>query len=184
MWLVCGLGNPSIKYDLTRHNLGFDSINSLEKFYDFQAVKKDKDVELYKGEIEGEICLLCKPLNYMNLSGPPISNVINFFKISQSKVIIIHDDLDLVVGKVKIKIGGGNGGHNGLLSIDNSISKNYKRIRIGIGHPGEKKMVSSYVLKKFSKEDRKQIDKKISLITKNFSLIFNNDSLFLNKLTS
>ena len=90
----------------------------------------------------------------MNLSGPPIGKMINFYKIPISKIIIIHDDLDLLLGKIKIKIGGGNGGHNGLLSIDKTIGKNYKRLRVGIGHPGIKEMVSSYVLEKFTKKMR------------------------------
>ena len=108
----------------------------------------------------------------MNVSGSPIREIVNFFKIPKSKILIIHDDLDLVVGKVKIKIGGGNGGHNGLSSIDQTIGKNYKRLRIGIGHPGSKDLVSSYVLKKFNKADRKIIEKIIELLTESFSLIF------------
>ncbi|SVB85717.1 uncharacterized protein METZ01_LOCUS238571, partial [marine metagenome] len=94
----------------------------------------------------------------MNLSGPIIGELINFYKIPESKIIIIHDDLDLALGKIKIKTGGGNGGHNGLRSIDKTIGKNYKRLRIGIGHPGFKELVSSYVLDKFTSEDRKIID--------------------------
>ena len=141
-------------------------------------------LELYKGILDQEECLFCKPLTYMNRSGPPISKLINFYKISKSKIIIIHDDLDLSIDKIKIKIGGRNGGHNGLLSIDEAIGNNYKRLRIGIGHPGIKEMVSSYVLEKFSNQDRKLIDKKITLLTKHFSLIFNDHELLLNKLTS
>ena len=147
-------------------------------------IKKDKNVELFKGVIGKEKCLLCKPLTYMNRSGPPISKLINFYKISKSKIIIIHDDLDLAVNKIKIKTGGGNGGHNGLLSIDEAIGNNYKRLRIGIGHPGIKEMVSSYVLEKFSHQDRELIDKKITLLTKHFSLIFEDDGLFLTKIAS
>ena len=120
----------------------------------------------------------------MNLSGQPIAEIVNFFKIPKSKIIIIHDDLNLKLGKIKIKVGGGNGGHNGLVNIDEMIGKNYKRLRVGIGHPGSKNFVSSYVLDKFSFEDRKIIDKKIYLITKFFSLIFENDSLFLTRTTS
>ena len=184
MWLICGLGNPDKRYQLTRHNLGFDLVDSLVNFYNFNLLKKDKKIELFKGIIDQKECLLCKPLTYMNLSGPPIYSVINFYKIQKSKIIIIHDDIDLAVDKVKIKTGGGNGGHNGLISIDRSIGQNYKRVRIGIGHPGIKEMVSSYVLEKFSVQDRSLIDKKITLVTKNFSFIFKENGLFLNKIAS
>ena len=108
----------------------------------------------------------------MNLSGQVIGEVTKFYKIPCSKILIIHDDLDLIVGIVKIKIGGGNGGHNGLLSIDRTINRNYKRLRIGIGHPGSKEQVSSYVLKKFNKVDRKIIDRIIELLNELFTLIF------------
>ena len=184
MWFICGLGNPDIKYQYTRHNLGFNLIDALVEYYNFNLIKKDKELELYKGILDQKNCLLCKPLTYMNKSGPPISKIKNFYKISKSKLIIIHDDLDLSVNKIKIKTGGGNGGHNGLLSVDESIGNNYKRLRIGIGHPGMKEMVSAYVLEKFSNQDRQLIDKKIKLLTKHFSLIFEDDRLFLTKIAS
>ena len=119
----------------------------------------------------------------MNISGSPIREIASFYKIPKSKILVIHDDLDLVLGKVKIKIGGGNAGHNGLSSIDQTIGKNYKRLRIGIGHPGSKYLVSSYVLKKFDKADRNIIEKIIQLLTKSFSLIFDNKELLLTKLS-
>ena len=184
MWLLCGLGNPDKKHQSTRHNLGFDLIESLANLYSVSLVKKEKKIKLFKGQINQEECLLCKPLTYMNLSGPPIGKLMNFYKIPISNLIIIHDDLDLEISKVKIKTGGGNGGHNGLQSIDETIGKNYKRLRIGIGHPGLKEMVSSYVLEKFSNQDRKLIDNKIVKLTKNFPLIFEDNVLFLTKITS
>ena len=184
MWFICGLGNPDKRYQHTRHNLGFDLVDSLVNYYSFSLIKKDKKIEVYKGLLQEKECLLCKPLTYMNNSGPPINKIKNFYKILESKIIIIHDDLDLAVNKIKIKTGGGNGGHNGLSSIDESIGNNYKRLRVGIGHPGIKEMVSSYVLEKFSIQDRELIDKKIALLTKHFSLIFEDDSLFLNKIAS
>jgi len=184
MRFICGLGNPEKKYQYTRHNLGFDIINSLVKYYNFNLIKKDKSAELYKGTLGEEECLLCKPLTYMNLSGQPISKLVNFYKITKSKIIIIHDDLDITLNKIKIKVGGGNAGHNGLVSIDGAIGNNYKRLRFGIGHPGIKEMVSSYVLEKFSNQDRELVDKKIAIITENFSLIFEGDGLFLTKIAS
>jgi len=184
MWFLCGLGNPGKKYKLTRHNLGFDVLDSLVDFYDFKLLKKDKDAEIFKGFIGENECLLCKPQKYMNLSGVPIRKIINFYKIPNTQSIIIHDDLDLEVSKIKIKIGGGNGGHNGLLSIDEAIGKNYKRLRIGIGHPGIKEMVASYVLEKFSNQDRELINKKITLLTKHFALMFEDSALFLTRIAS
>ena len=158
MWLICGLGNPGKKYQNTRHNVGFDLVDAIIKKYNFKLDKKDKTKEIYKGSIKKINCLFCKPQTYMNLSGPLIKEIISYYKIPNSKILILHDDIDLKVGKVKIKIGGGNGGHNGLLSIDKNIESNYKRLRVGIGRPNFKSLVSTYVLKKFNKEDRKLID--------------------------
>ena len=184
MWLICGLGNPEKKYNLSRHNLGFEIIDLLVSEYNFELIKKNKSNKIYKGKFQNTICLLCKPLTYMNNSGVPINELINFYKVSNSKIIIIHDDLDLKVGKIKLKFGGGNGGHNGLLSIDNNIGKDYKRVRIGIGRPSSRDLVSKYVLKKFNKDDRIIINKKINLLVKYFDLIFDNDSLLLTKIAS
>ena len=182
MWFIGGLGNPDSVHNLTRHNLGFDVADSLVNYYKFKVLKKDKNKELYQGYINHEKCFICKPLNYINLSGPVVSEIIKFYKIPRQKIVIIHDDIDLIVGKIKTKIGGGNGGHNGLASIDESIGVNYKRIRIGVGHPGSKELVSKYVLKKFLKEERNIIDKKIDLLTKYFSLVFENEGLLLTKI--
>ena len=182
MWFIAGLGNPDSIHKLTRHNLGFDVADSLINYYKFKVLKKDKKKELYQGHIDNEKCIICKPLNYINLSGPVVSEIIKFYKIPKQKIVIIHDDIDLIVGKIKTKIGGGNGGHNGLASIDESIGVKYKRIRIGVGHPGSKELVSKYVLKKFLKDERNIIDKKIDLLTKYFSLVFENEGLLLTKI--
>ena len=184
MWFICGLGNPEDKYKNTRHNLGFDVVESLMKYNDFNLLKKDNNSILNRGVINKEKCLICMPLTYMNLSGPLIMKLTSFYKIPIEKIIVIHDDLDLKVGKIKIKVGGGNAGHNGLASIDRSIGKNYKRIRFGIGHPGSKELVSKYVLEKFLTNERDIINLKIKLLTKHFSLIFNDDNLFLTKLAT
>ena len=184
MWFVSGLGNPEKKYQNTRHNIGFDFVDSIVDKYNFKLNKKDKLKEIFRGKIADKNYIFCKPLTYMNLSGPVIEKVVNFYKIPKSKILIIHDDIDLTVSKVKIKIGGGNGGHNGLSSIDQTIGTNYKRLRIGIGHPGSKDLVSSYVLDKFNKIDRKIIDRIIKFLTQKFTLIFENDRLILTKLAS
>ena len=182
MFLICGLGNPGKKYFKTRHNIGFVLIEKLISNYNFVTVKKDKKKELYKGYIGKKKCILIKPLTFMNLSGSVVLENLNFYKIKNSNLYVIHDDLDLKTAKIKIKIGGGNGGHNGLESIDNYIGKKYNRIRIGIDHPGNKNLVSSYVLNKFSKIEKILIDNKLDIVTKYFKLIFSNSNLFLTRI--
>ena len=182
MFLICGLGNPGKEYINTRHNIGFNLIDKLASFYYFDPFKKDTKKEILKGIINNNSCLLMKPLNFMNLSGQPIREVMNFYKIEKNKIFIIHDDLDLELGKVKIKFGGGNGGHNGLSNIDEIIGNDYYRIRVGIDHPGMKHLVSNYVLNKFNKDEIKKIDNQLDNIAKNFEILLNDTSLFLTKL--
>ena len=184
MWLICGLGNPGKKYKNTRHNVGFDFVDAIVKKKDFKLIKKNKSREIYKGLIKRKACLLCKPLVFMNLSGSSIQEIINFYKILKSNIMVVHDDLDLPIGKIKTKLGGGNGGHNGLLSIDQAIGVTYNRLRIGIGHPGLKELVNKYVLEKFEKNEKEIINKVIELSIKDIHLLFNNKSLFLTKIAS
>ena len=137
---------------------------------------------MLKGEINHQSCLLMKPLNFMNLSGQPIQEIVNFYKINKKKIYIIHDDLDLELGKIKLKFGGGNGGHNGLSNIDEMISNNYNRIRIGISHPGAKNLVSNYVLNKFTNDEMSLIETKLDKVTENFNTLLDDQVLFLTKL--
>jgi len=182
MFLICGLGNPGKKYFKTRHNIGFVLIEKLISNYNFVTVKKNKKKELYKGYIGKKKCILIKPLTFMNLSGSVVLETLNFYKINNSSLYVIHDDLDLKTAKIKIKIGGGNGGHNGLESIDNYIGNKYHRIRIGIDHPGDKDLVSSYVLNNFSKIEKILIYKKLDIVAEYFKLIFSNNNLFLTRI--
>ena len=184
MWLFCGLGNPGKKYEKTRHNIGFILADSLVKNYKLNLIKNNNSYKLYKGFINKNECLVCKPLNYINMSGKVVNEVKNYYKISKSKIIIAHDDLDLLVGKIKIKIGGGNAGHNGLLSIDQHIGKDYMRLRVGIGHPGDKHLVQKYVLSKFIKKEYNTINQLIDLIKNNFEYLFKEKEIFLNKIYS
>ena len=183
MFLICGLGNPGKKYLKTKHNIGFVLIEKLISNYNFVTVKKDKKKELYKGYIGRQKCILIKPLTFMNLSGSIVLETLNFYKIKSSNLYVIHDDLDLKTAKIKIKTGGGNGGHNGLESIDNYIGKKYNRIRIGIDHPGNKNLVTSYVLSKFSKIEEILIHTKLDIVTKYFKLIFSNSNLFFTRIS-
>ena len=184
MRLICGLGNPGKKYQYTRHNIGFLFIDEIIKENNFKLIKKDKSKEIYRGLIRNTDCLFCKPLTFMNLSGSPINEVINYYKIPKSNMIVVHDDLDLSVGKIKIKIGGGNGGHNGLADIDQIIGVAYKRLRIGIGHPGLKELVDKHVLEKFKTNEKIIITQIIELSVKNIHLLLLNKELFLTKIAS
>ena len=150
MKLIVGLGNPGPAYRSTRHNIGFMVIDKLlEDLPHNNITKKSFFGELYKSKD----LLLLKPTTFMNLSGKSVQAVANFYKINSSDILVIHDDLDLSFGAVRIKIGGGNGGHNGLKSIDAAIGREYCRLRLGIGKPEHKGMVANFVLSAFSKKE-------------------------------
>ena len=183
MFLICGLGNPGVKYTNTRHNIGFKLADKLISYFNFDKVKKDKTKKLYSGEINNCKILILKPLNFMNLSGRPLLETVNFYKIKKNNIFVIHDDLDLELSKIKIKNGGGNGGHNGLASIDKCLGENYNRIRIGIGHPGNRDLVSSYVLNDFLEEENEILEKKLNKITNSFDLVLSDIPLFLTKIS-
>ena len=183
MFLICGLGNPGTKYYKTRHNLGFELIDKLIIKYNFELFKKDKKKEIFKGSIGKHKCYLMKPLTFMNLSGIAVKEVLDFYKIKKNNLYIIHDDLDLKTGKIKIKLGGGSGGHNGLENIDAIIGKNYNRLRIGINHPGSKELVSKYVLNKFLKNEITIIESELVKIVEFFEILLEDTSLFLTRIT-
>ena len=118
MFIICGLGNPGVRYTNTRHNIGFKLADKIITNFNISKVKEDKSKELYSGSIRGLKIFVIKPLTFMNLSGKPIFETVNYYKIKKDNIFVIHDDLDLELSKVKIKKGGGNGGHNGLASVD------------------------------------------------------------------
>jgi len=185
MKLIVGLGNPGKKYQSTRHNIGFTLVDALAKKYEFPSYQNKFQSEYCEGSITGFKVKLLKPQTYMNESGIAVLEASKFFKIESTDILVIHDELDLELTKIKIKIGGGNGGHNGLKSMDIHIGENYKRMRFGIGHPGIKDMVSSYVLSKFNANEQKLVDKELDFITKNFKLILENkDNIFLSQFAS
>lgn len=156
MWLLVGLGNPGDKYAKNRHNIGFMVADRLADAYKFPNFKSKYQGEFAQGEIAGEKCLILKPMTYMNESGVSVSQLAKFYKIDTSKIVVFYDELDLLPGKLRVKKGGGSGGHNGIKSMDSHMSsKDYWRVRLGIGHPGDKDRVSGYVLSDFSKEEQK-----------------------------
>lgn len=184
MNLLVGLGNFGKEYDNTRHNCGFLLIDKIIARYKLTAQGKKFKSDFFVGEIDGKKIIAIKPQTYMNISGEAVCEVMNFYKISLQNLMVFHDDLDLAFGKVKYKVGGGNGGHNGLKSIDNNIGAEYARLRLGIGRPQNPNYeISNYVLSKFSEEELNFFDKLTNKITDNFvDLINKNSANFLNKI--
>ncbi len=156
MFLIVGLGNPTTRYENTRHNIGFRVIDRLINDFGARDISKNSFYgKLYKSNQT----LLLKPTTYMNLSGKSVIAVKNFFKIDIENIIVIHDDIDLPFSALRIKRGGGHGGHNGLKSIDQAIGKDYIRVRMGVGKPEHRSQVVDFVLNDFSIEEEKIIDK-------------------------
>ena len=162
MRLIAGLGNPGSEYVHTRHNIGFEVVENLAGAHDIQMNKTKFNALYGKGVIEGEEVLLVKPLTYMNLSGEAIAPIMNYFKIDLDDLLVIYDDLDLAVGKLRLRLKGSSGGHNGMKSIIQHVgSSDFKRMRVGIGRPPGRQPVIDYVLKRFSKEEDPLIEEVI-----------------------
>lgn len=153
MFLLAGLGNPGNAYGHNRHNIGFMAIDAIAARYRFPAFSSRHHAELAKGHIGGHETLLLKPQTFMNRSGIALAEAARFYKIPPERIWVIHDELDLAPGKLRIKRGGSDGGHNGLKSIDTHLGKDYGRMRLGIGRPEHKGEVTSYVLGDFAKEE-------------------------------
>ena len=153
MRLVVGLGNPGSRYARNRHNIGFMAVDVIARRHGAHGFRNRFKGELAEGPIGGERVLLLKPQTFMNLSGESVGEAARFFKILPSEIVVIHDEIDLRPGKLRVKRGGGNAGHNGLRSIDSSLGPDYWRVRIGVGHPGIKELVQPYVLQNFSGEE-------------------------------
>ena len=153
MRLFVGLGNPGKQYQLNRHNIGFMALDVLVERHKFSGWAKKFQGEIADGTLGGEKILLLKPQTFMNLSGQSVQGAAAFYKIKPEDIVVFHDELDLAPGKLRVKKGGGAAGHNGLRSIDEHLGKDYWRVRLGIGHPGDRDMVSPYVLGNFAKAD-------------------------------
>jgi PTH1 family peptidyl-tRNA hydrolase len=153
MRLIVGLGNPGRPYARNRHNIGFMAAEAIARRHGFAAFRSRFKGELAEGVVAGERCLLLCPQTFMNLSGESVLAAMSFYKIAPGEIVVIHDELDLRPGKVRVKRGGGNAGHNGLRSIDAMIGADYWRIRIGIGHPGVRELVHPYVLQNFPADE-------------------------------
>ena len=141
MFLIVGLGNPGSKYEETRHNIGFKAVDEIVRRFSFSPWVEKFSGVISKGAIDGEKIILLKPQTFMNLSGQSVQLAAHFFKIDPKNIIVIHDELDLPPLKTRIKLGGGNGGHNGLKSIQQCMgTADFIRVRLGVGHPGDKNM--------------------------------------------
>jgi PTH1 family peptidyl-tRNA hydrolase len=153
MRLIVGLGNPGSRYARNRHNIGFMAGEAIARRYGFPAFRNRFKGELAEGVVAGERRLLLLPQTFMNASGEAVLAAMSFYKIPPNEILVMHDELDLRPGKVRVKRGGGSAGHNGLRSIDAMIGANYWRLRLGIGHPGVKELVQPYVLQNFAAEE-------------------------------
>ncbi|HZH25626.1 MAG TPA: aminoacyl-tRNA hydrolase [Azospirillaceae bacterium] len=158
MLLLVGLGNPGPEYEKTRHNIGFMAVEAIARRHGLSPWRRKFQGQIADGTIGGGKILALEPLTYMNLSGQSVGEAARFHKIAPADIIVFHDDLDLPPGKIRVKQGGGHGGHNGLRSIDQHIGPDYWRVRLGIGHPGRKEQVHGYVLHPFAKADQDWLD--------------------------
>src|SRR3546814_7405671 len=158
MLLVVGLGNPGPQYAYHRHNIGFMAVDDIVHRHGLGPWKSRFLGHAAEGVLDGVKVLALKPATVMNRSGPAVGEAMRFYKLQPAEVIVIHDDLDLAPDKCRVKRGGGHGGHNGLRSIDQHIGQDYWRVRLGIGHPGDKALVNGYVLHDFAKSDEAWLD--------------------------
>lgn len=164
MKLIVGLGNPGAEHAQNRHNVGFMAVDRIAEVQGFPAWRKKFQGLVAEGEIGGERCLLLKPQTYMNESGRSVGEAARFLKVAIGDVIVVYDEIDLVPGKLKVKTGGGNAGHNGLRSISAHLENDYVRVRIGVGHPGSKEAVARYVLNDFAKSERAWVSEMLDAI--------------------
>lgn len=182
MRLFVGLGNPGAKYAANRHNVGFLAVEAIARRHGFQPWRRRFQGETAEGTLDGERVVLLKPMTYMNESGRSVAEAVNFFKLGEGDVVVFHDELDLAPARLRVKTGGGNAGHNGLRSISPAIGNDYRRVRIGIGHPGIKDMVHAWVLSDFAKADRPWVEALCEAVADNAALLAKGqDASFQNK---
>lgn len=175
MLLVVGLGNPGPEHANNRHNIGFMAVDGIVRRHGFSAPRGRFSGALCEGRIGGEKVLVLKPGTFMNRSGDSVGAAARFFKLAPERVLVFHDELDLAPGKVRVKRGGGTAGHNGLRSIAAAIGPDFGRVRIGIGHPGDRDLVTAYVLHDFAKADRDWIVPLIDAIAEAMPLLVAGD---------
>ncbi len=182
MLLFVGLGNPGARHAGNRHNIGFMAVDAIAKRHGFQPWRRRFQGVASEGTLGGERVLLLLPGTFMNESGRAVEEAAHFYKIAPGDIAAFHDELDLPPGKLRIKIGGGNAGHNGLRSISAHLGNDYKRVRLGIGHPGIKEIVHSYVLSDFTRGEREWVQTLCAAVAENAVLLARGeDASFQNK---
>jgi len=183
MLLLVGLGNPNPNNSNNRHNIGFKVIDEINKKFKLSKQKPKFKGLLTTGNINEQKVYAIKPLTFMNSSGVCIKELIEYFKINVKDVFVFHDDMDIDLGKVKVKFGGTNAGHNGIESIDKNIGKNYSRVRIGIGRPKKNSTGSEHVLDNFSNEEMDNVENITKNIIESLSILISRDlDLFSSKI--
>jgi PTH1 family peptidyl-tRNA hydrolase len=169
--LLVGLGNPGPKYERNRHNIGFMAVDEIVHRHGFGSYRARFQSLVAEGVLAGEKVLAVKPTTFMNESGRAVGEAMRFYKLSPADVLVIHDELDLVPGKIRLRKGGGLAGHNGLRSINAHIGPDFPRMRVGIGHPGDKSRVHGHVLSDFAKSESPLIDTIIDAISGSADLL-------------
>ena len=182
MLLLVGLGNPGKAYAGNRHNIGFMALDAIARACNAAPFRKKFQGEASEARIGEERAILLKPETYMNESGRSVAEAARFHKIALADIVVLHDELDLPPGKLRVKVGGGNAGHNGLRSITAHMGNDYKRVRLGIGHPGDKALVHGYVLSDFAKAERPWVETLCDAVARNIGLLVKGeDALFQTK---
>jgi PTH1 family peptidyl-tRNA hydrolase len=182
MLLLVGLGNPGARHAGNRHNIGFMAVEAIARRHGFSPWRRRFQGAVAEGHLDGERALLLLPGTFMNESGRAVADAATFYKIALNDIVVFHDELDLPPGKLRIKVGGGNAGHNGLRSITAHMGNDYKRVRLGIGHPGNKDIVHAYVLSDFAKSERGWVEALCAAIADSAPLLARGeDSSFQNK---
>lgn len=171
MLLFAGLGNPGPRYSGNRHNIGFLAIDEISRRHRFGPWRRRFQGATAEGEIGGQKVLLLKPETFMNESGNAVQAAQNFYKIPLKDIVVFHDELDLAPAKVRVKVGGGNAGHNGLRSISAMCGNDYLRVRLGIGHPGDKNLVHHYVLSDFFKDEHGWVEAVLAAVADSADLL-------------
>jgi peptidyl-tRNA hydrolase, PTH1 family len=183
MLLLVGLGNPGADYANNRHNVGFMAVDAIHRRFAFPPFRKKFEGEASEGSLGEERALILKPMTYMNDSGRSVAAAARFYKIEPADIVVIHDEIDLAPGKLRAKTGGGVAGHNGLRSIAAHLGPDFRRVRIGVGHPGDKDRVHGHVLSDFAKADREWLEKILDAIAQAApALASRNDADFATKL--
>ena len=185
MLLIVGLGNPGKPYNNNRHNIGYKVIDEIKNFYNFPNFIKKFNSDFSKSVINQSLIYLIKPRTYMNNSGVAVKGFKDFYNIEIENIYVIHDEIDLDQGRIKVKTGGGHNGHNGLKSIDQFIGKDYNRVRVGVSRPSKvyenniNENISSWVLSDFSSDEKiKWVDDTINKVSKNLSSLIKNEDIF------